>query len=294
LTANIMIPLGLLVAGDYVYGEVHYIVKGLNTHKAWGWAYYAAFAVVAIFNLQRSKETYLEEIVLPRIVWVILIGILIARKVIKVEPEVWKRNAQLCLVIFLFLVRREREILALSIVLTIMKATTHLFKQADKKNFLFPVVMAFEAYVGLFHLEFTDFNVPFNFSVAFIGLDRFNAVFSPLFFMMSYLSTLIVALVHVSHHNQYLDSQTGHGSRLQLTDSENFDDEKPSYLPMSHVKIMKKRNILLYMPYFNLVMISAAIRLLVLREEHFDLVFEKTLIDGLFYMFTLVVGYFML
>jgi len=294
LQYEIMVPLGLLVGADYIYGEVHYIVKGLKTHRAWSLPYFISYALVVIYRLNSSKETFLEEIVIPRAIWAILIGTLILRKVLKVEPEVWKRSAQLALVIFLFLVRREREVLAFSLVLVLMKTTTRLFQKVEKRNFLFPLIMAFEAYVGLFHLEFTDFNVPFNFKVAFIGLSRFSPILSPLFFVMSYLSTIIIGLIHVSHYNQYLDSQTARGTQLKLTDSDENYDEKPEYLSLGHVRIMKKRNIVLFVPYFNLVMISAAIRLFVLREEHFDLVLEKFMIDALFYLFSSGVAFFML
>jgi len=294
LQLHIMLPLGLLVGADYVYGEVYYIVKGLKTHRAWSLPYFISYAFVVIYRLNSTKETFLEEIVIPRAIWAILLGTLVLRKALKVEPEVWKRSAQLCLVIFLFLVRREREVLAFSLVLVLMKTTTRFFQKVEKRNFLFPLILAFEAYVGLFHLEFTDFNVPFNFKVAFIGLSRFSPIFSPIFFVMSYLSTIIIGLVHLSHYNQYLDSQTGRGTQVKLTDSEEVYDEKPEFLSVGHARIMKKRNIVLFLPYFNLVMISAAIRLFVLREEHFDLVLEKFMIDALFYIFSSGVAFFML
>jgi len=293
---EIRTPLGLLLAGDWVYGEVYYIVKGLKTNRAWGLAHFISFGLVALFN-SVDTEGFWVEIALPRLVWAMLLGTLILRKVFKVEPEVWKRNAQVCLVILLFLFRRKREILPLAIVLVLMRFTTQLFnKKADKKNYLLPVVLAFEAYVGLFALQLTDVLVPFNFAVAFIGLNNFNMVFSPLIYLLNYLSTFILAQIHLSHHQQHLDSEVDGTKHIELQDADEqvSEENKSNFLSIGHVKIMKKRNIMLYLPFFNLVMISAATRLFVFREFEFYLVFEKFFLDALLYLFAIGVGYFML
>lgn len=287
--------LGLIVAGDYIFGEVHYIVKGLNTNKLWGLAHFISFALVVLFNALRvtEGEGFLVDIAIPRAVWAMLLGTLILRKVFKVEPEVWKRNAQLCLVIVLFMLRRDREVLPLAILLLIMRSTTQLFQKADRKNYLFAVVMAFEAYVGLFYLEHTDTLIPFNFTVAFIGLNTFNMVLSPINFLLNYVSTLIFAFIHISHNNQYLDSKVSPTKHVELEDADKPSDDKSSFLSIGFVNIMKKRDVLLFVPYFNMVMISACIRLFVFREFHFDLVLEKFLLDSVLYTFTIGVAYFM-
>jgi hypothetical protein len=296
---DIRTPLGLLLAGDWVYGEVYYIVKGLKTNRAWGFAHFISFGLVALYNSLDSLdvEGFWVEIALPRAVWAMLIGTLILRKVFKVEPEVWKRNAQVCLVILLFLFRRDREVLPLALVLVLMRPTTQLFSEkADKKNYILPVMLAFEAYVGLFALQLTDVLIPFNFAVAFIGLNNFSMLLSPLIYLLNYLSTFILAFVHLSHHQQHLDSQVDRTKHVQLQDADEqvSEETKSNSLSIGHVQIMKKRNIMLYIPYFNLVMISAAIRLFVFREFEFYLVFEKFFLDALLYLFAIGVGYFML
>jgi len=292
---RLRVALGLLIAADWVWSEVHYIVKGLNTHKAWGYAHLTAFALVCLYNFVSKQEGFYVDILLPKTVYALLFGIIVMRKVIRVEPEVFKRNVQLCIVTLLFLIRLQREIIGLALFMVFLKFLTQRFERANTKNFLYPIAIAMASYVGLFTLEFTDFFIPFNFTVAFIGLSKFNMLLSPLLFLISYLSTFIFGFIQLSHYHQYIDSNAGQFKPMRLHDSESSeDDEKPTFLPVGHAKIIKKRNIILFVIYFNIVMISASIRLFVLRESHFNVILEKYLLDMLFYLVSIGVGYFML
>jgi len=294
MLTNFRVALGFLIAADWVWHEVDFIVKGMNTHKAWGYAHFASFGLVVLYNCVRSHEGFWVDIALPRTIYALVFGIIIARKAIKVEPEVFKRNVQLSIVILLFLIRIKREIIGLALFLVLVKLISQVFLKADKKNYLYPIAIAMASYVGLFTLEFTDFFIPFNFTVAFIGLSKFNIILSPLLFLISYLSTFIVGFIEMSHYHQTLDSSVGQSqsSPRKLAESENYEKD-PSPLTIGHVKIMKKRDILLYVAYFNVVMISACVRLFVMRESHFNVVLEKFLLDALFYLVAIGVGYFM-
>jgi hypothetical protein len=294
MLTDFRVALGFLIAADWIWNEVDYIVKGMNTHKAWGYAHFASFGLVVLYHSLKSYEGFWVDVALPRTIYALLFGIIVARKLIKVEPEVFKRNVQLCVVILLFLIRIKREIIGLALFLVLVKFISQVFLRADKKNYLYPIAIAMASYVGLFTLEFTDFFIPFNFSVAFIGLSKFNIILSPLLFLISYLSTFIVGFIEMSHYHQTLDSSVGQSqnSPRKLAESENYEKES-SPLTIGHVTIMKKRDILLYVAYFNVVMISACVRLFVLRESHFNVVLEKFLLDALFYLVSIGVGYFM-
>jgi len=203
-----------------------------------------------------------------------------------------KRNLQVYLILFMALLQAPTRILYFAMILSAMRFTAYFFKRVEAKNYLYPIVLSFTSYVGLFMLNYTDRKLPDNFSAAFIGLRSFNIVFSLVFTGLSMISTLILGLLFISFSDQ--DSQYSQVEGVDLYIQK--EELSPGGLGITNYsKIIKKRNIILYGFLYNTVMISAAIKVLVYRDHLEDEgVMQKFMVDGALYSAIMICSYFML
>jgi len=159
------------------------------------------------------------------------------------------RNLQLYLVLSLALLQVPKRILYFGMVLSIMRILNSLFKRASVKNYLYPILISFVGYVGLFMINLTNRKLPNSFAAAFVGLKDFNIVFSLLFFVLAMMSTMIIGLLFLSYSNQNLEFFNSEGLEVKEETAKNLEVR-------NHSKFIRKRNIILYGFLFNCVMID--------------------------------------
>jgi len=244
--------------------------------------------VLFIYHVIPNRANFWVEIGLPRIIWVIIAASVLASVGLKMERRVIKRNLQLYLVLFMALLQVPKRVLYFGMVLSAMRILAFAFKRASLKNYLYPIMLSFVGYIGLFMLNFTDRKLPNSFEAAFVGLKDFNIVFSLLFYGLAMMSTMILGMLFLSYYNQ----------DLELLDSEELEikeENNENLAVRSHSKLIKKRNIILYGLLFNCVMISAAIKTMVYKENlRAEGVMEKFMVDAVLYSVIIVLLYLML
>jgi len=280
--------MGLLLIADWIWSEINFTQKRLKCKKVWSYQYIGCFAVLFVYHMIPKRENFWIEIGLPRIIWAIIAGSIMTSFTLKMGRRALKRNFQLYLVLFLALLQVPKRVLYFGMVLSAMRILNFLFKRASLKNYLYPILLSFIGYIGLFMLNFTDRKLPNSFAAAFVGLRDFNIVFSLLFFVLAMMSTMILGMLFLSYFNQ----------DLELLDSEELEikEENVKNLDLrSHAKLIRKRNIILYGFLFNCVMISAAIKTIVYREKlRAEGVMEKFMVDAVLYSVIILLLYFML
>jgi len=282
--------LGLLLIIDWICSESKYIVKELNTSRIWGFLHMTCMVVLILYQAVKQYDNYWVEIVLPRIVWAILGSIIVFGRVFKIGKLANKRNTQACLILFMVLMRKQRELLPFGVFLTFMRITNHYFLRAQVKNYLYPIVLAFLSYIMLFAIYLTDYLIPANFVQAFIGFHNFNPVFSPLIFMVYNLSSFILAAIFMSYHHQALDFKYSEGHPLV---SDRKSGNSSDVDPLEYSKIIRRRNVFPFVFYFAVIMLSASIKVYVFKDFHYEWALEKFLLDGVYYIFIMGTSYFL-
>ena len=283
--------MGILLLADWVLSEAFFDQKKLKVgSKAWNYQYFVGFGVLAIYHLIPSRDIDLVQIILPRVFWFISIGSCLISLGRKMPKNVIKRNMQVYLVLFMALLQAPKRVLYFAMVLSAMRIANSLFKRASFKNYLYPIVISFIGYIGLFMLNFTDRRFPDSFAPAFVGLRDFNIVFSILFYSVAMMSTIILGMLFLSYHNQDRNLKK---EELEVQEEEAILEANPLE---EHSKVIKKRNIILYGFFYNIIMISASIKIIVYRETQLDHegVMEKFFVDAAFYIVIMVILYLML
>jgi len=292
-TKGIRIVLGLLMVLDFVIHEVSYIVQHLKTKKAWGIAQFACFAVLVIYQLIPDRESYWVEIFLPRVVWAILLGIVILRYAFKIEGSAVERNFQLCLVQFLLLLQAPNNVFEFGYLLTIMRITAFLFTKAKVSNYLFSLVIAIWSHFGLFMFGHNDRWIPSKFTAGFIGLEKFNIVVSPLFVLLSILSSYVLGVLIISYYNNGIAASTHH-HQPESSDLEKQKEGAINEISKRIAVIIQKRNVFPFVLIFNIVFLGAIIKAYVNLHFYFNESIEKFMIDATIYSFTMSCAYFLL
>jgi len=286
---NATTVMGLLLIADWIWSEIDFSLNKMKAGKFWSSQYVICFTVLGIYHLAPDRTGELVQIILPRIIWAIIAGSFLISLGLKMDQKIIKRNLQVYLILFMALLQIPTRILYFAMVLSAMRLTASFFKRVEVKNYLYPIVISFIGYIGLFMLNYTDRKLPDNFGAAFIGLRSFNIVFSLLFTGLSMISTVVLGLLFISFSDQ--DSQL-EGVDLYIQKEE----LSPGGLGVTnYAKIIKKRNIILYGFLYNAVMISAAIKVLVFRDHLEDEgVMQKFMVDGALYSAVMFCSYFML
>ena len=182
----------------------------------------------------------------------------------------------------------HRRLLFFAIVLSFMRVLTYLFKRTQFKNYLYPLILGFISYIGLLSIGFGDRKLPRSFEPAFVGMKKFHLGLCLFLYGSAMLSTIILGMLFTSFYDQDLESQE--------VDLGNEKEESSCQVVAikGHSNIIKKRNITLYCFFYCLLMIGAAINPVVLKNhKRIYLSMEKFLVDGVFYLFTISVVYFM-
>jgi len=278
--------LGLI--GDWLWGEVEFTLNKLKAGKAWSYQYVVGFTVLVCYHLVFGSSTEFVQIILPRVLWGIIIASCLASFALKMPGRFIKRNMQINLVLFLTLMQLHRKLLCFAIVLSLMRIVTFIFKRTSFKNYLYPLVLGFISYVGLFSNGFSDRKLPRNFEPAFVGIHDFHLGFCLFLYGSAMLSTLILGMLFMSFYSQDLESH-----EVELG-KQKEESESQMVALKGHANIIKKRNILLFNFFFFLIMIGAAINPVVLtKHKKIYLSMERFLVDSVFYLFTINAVYFM-
>jgi len=284
---KIRIIFGLLLLLDFVCSEIHYMTTRFKTSKVWGFAYLISFGLLVPFHLADNRESYWIEILIPRIIWGILIGIIIFRcALFRIEGRALVRNLQLCFVLYLILLQWSKIILPFAVLLTAMKVIGHLFKRASALNYVYPVIISFVSQFGLHILGNNDRNIPMRFDIGFIGLHDFNFFFTPLMVFLNFTTPYLLGMISISHHNQSLDIEEN-GQFFKIS------DKKATPLSNSHIKVIKKRNILPFLFMFSVIYFGSVMKCYMWRYYFLDEAQDKFMIDSVIYILVMFGGFFM-
>lgn len=285
-TVNIV--MGLVLIADWVWSEIDFTMNKLKASKVWSFQYVVCFGALVGYHLATNRSIDLIQIYLPRVIWVIIIGSILASIMLKLDRHAIKRNMQVYLVLFMVLLQVPTRVLYFAMALSSMRIAAYLFRRVDSRNYLYPIIISFIGYIGLFMLNYTDRKLPDTFGAAFVGLRSFNIVFSIVFSLLSMMSTLVLGLLFLSYYDQ--DVKFLHSEEVDLY----IQKEDEGFAIKSHSNIIRKRNIILYGFLYNLVLISAAIKLVVyidnLRGEG---VMEKYMVDAGLYS-TMMTGLYLM
>ena len=262
--AKIRVILGLLLVSDWIWHEIKYLVDKLQAKKILGYLHLACFATLAICQLIDNRETYVAQTLIPRVVWTFLIGIIIYSWKFESNAKIIKRNLQLCLFQFLLLLQAPSQVFVFGFLMTVMRVTTHVFRKANILNFLYPLVLAIESHLGIFLLGHNDRWIPGKFTAGFIGLHDFNFILSPLMVFLNIMTSYVLGLLTISRRSN------------------------------AYSKIIKKRNVIIFVLLFNVVYFGAVVKAYVNLGFYFNESIEKFMIDATLYIFTMVCGYFIL
>ena len=285
------VPLGLFIASEFFLKEVYFMLTKLKTTKIMAAFQLSSMGVLFYYLKIKNQGGYNIDILMPRIIWVLLLGSIIAGKIQKIERPATKRNFQFCVVVFIYMLRIQKQVLHFAILLQVMNLTTQLFQKANVKNKLFPVVMGALGYLGLYYVYMTDRYVPFTFVPAFTGLTDFNPVLVPVFYMMYLLASFILSTIFVSRYNQHLALAAENSSAaLPEIKSEGTKVKDGSQV----AKIVGKRNVFPLVIFYAVLVIGACVETLYLCVTNKPFTFERFLLDAMFYLYVLGCGIFFL
>jgi len=275
---------GLLLIADWIWNEIQFSAKKLGTSKTWGYQYLLTLTVLAIYHLIPNRFTNSVQIILPRVVWTLLAGSIIASFLMKMGRKVIKRNLQTSLILLMVLLQDPVKLLYFAFVLTAMRITTEFFKRTSFKNYLYPLILALMGYIGLFMIDYTDRIMPNSFAAAFVGLKDFHIILGIAFYGIAMLSTVILPMLFISYFHQDLKLE-----QAELgVQTKDFGD----IALKDQATIVKKRNLILYIFFYATVMISAALKIFVYRNDLGEEgVMEKYIVDAFLYGTVMISAY---
>jgi len=280
--------MGILLIADWLWCEIQFTRIKLKAGKVWSFQYLIPFTVLVLYHLVCDPNTELVQIILPRVLWAIVILSCLASFALRLPRQTIKRNFQVNLVLFLTLMQLHRRLLFFAIVLSFMRVLTFIFKRAQFKNYLYPLILGFISYIGLLSIGFGDRKLPRDFEAAFVGMKDFHLGLCLFLYGSAMLSTIILGMLFMSFYDQDLELQ-----EVELG-TEKEESSSQVVAIKGHANIIKKRNIILYCFFYCLLMIGAAINPVILKNhKRIYLSMERFLVDGVFYLFTVSVIYFM-
>ncbi len=284
-----ILAMGLFLIADWLWGEIQFALYKLKAGKVWSFQYVICFIILALYHLFCDPQSDLVKITLPRVLWALVIVSSLAGFVLKMPRNIIKRNIQVNFVLFLILMQLHRKLLFFGIILSLMRILTFIFKRTQFKNYLYPLLLAFISYFGLFFNGFTDRKLPRDFEPAFVGIHDFHLYLCLFLYGSAMLSTIILGILFMSFYSQDLESQ-----EVKLGDDKSNKSGCEVVALKGDSNVIKKRNILLYNFFFCLIMLGAAINPVILKDhKQVYLSMERFLVDGAFYLFVINAVYFM-
>jgi len=290
MTQKVKLTLGLVFMADWLWNEAKFAQKKLKASKLWSYQYIIGFGVLAAYHITPNRESEFTQITLPRTFWALSLGSFLTSLALKMPRKIVKRNMQAYLVLFMALLQDPKRIIYFGMILSMMRVANFIFKRMSFKNYLYPLVIGFIGYMGVFMLNFTDRRFPNSFAPAFVGLRDFNIVFSLLFFAIAIMSSVILGILFLSYHDKTVGSE-----HVELGASKG-DTSMETYVVKEYSTMIKKRNLILYGFFYNLIMLSASAKILIYRNTDLDEegVMEKFFMDAAFYVVIMITIYFML
>lgn len=188
--------------------------------------------------------------------------------------------------------RTNRFFLYFSIILSIMRILKHQFKKTSFKNPLYPLMIAFVSYIGMFAVGYLDGRLPRDFGPAFVGLREFHLFFGIIVFSIAMTSTIILGMLFISFYEQEVALEQ---EFVELGSPSKDDDSNCDKIVAQegYLNVMKKRNALYYCFFYNMIMIGAALNVMVFNKSG-RFVLDKFLVDASLYSIVINSLYFML
>lgn len=283
-TAAARLVLASLLMGDWVFSEIRFVTTKLGANKLWSFVQGTCFGVLVLYHmLTYLGSSYFAEIILPRTAWVLLLGSIVLKKFLNLEGMATKRNLQLCLIQFLFLLQSSVETYMFVFILTLMRVTQQVLSKVLKpSNHLYSFVMVLLSYFGFIYIGQHDQRPPWSFNSGFVGLKEFNPVFSSAMVFLNVLSCLILGFLFVIYHNQDVELQMPEGEEVTLLESKS--KAKAPLLKIS-ARVITKRNIICFLLPVSIIFFAACVRCLVWTDYFFWQARIKYAIDGCIYIF---------
>jgi len=286
-----LIKIGLLIIGDWLWTETQFMENKLKTSRLWSQHYWLHFLVITMFHIGIGPSDDFIQIYLPRMVWALIIGSIAASFALKLPRQTIKRNIQINFVLYLVLMARTRRFfLYFAIILSIMRILKHQFKKTSFKNPLYPLLISFVGYIGMFATGYLDGRLPRDFGPAFVGLREFHLYFGILVFSIAMTSTIILGMLFISFYDQEVALEEG--IKLGVPSEDDSNCEKV-VAQEGYLNVMKKRNALYYCFFYNMIMIGAALNVMVFNKSG-RFVLDKFLVDASLYSIVINSLYFML
>jgi len=267
---KIRICLGIILVFDSVWTQTTHITKKLGAPTIFAVAFLTCFAFLASYHLINDSDNYLFQIVLPRLVWAVLVVLLILTGFLRKRIQLAKKSLQLCLFLYLILLQKPNQIISFALLFVALNGVNHAFKNAKPSNYLYPLCMAFVCQFGLHVLGHTDFHVPSQFGQAFIGLHDFNPVLSPLMISLDIMTTYILGLMSLTNYNN--PSWKG-AEKAKGVEAEEV------IIPREQRKMIKKRNIILFVFMYSIIYFGASAKLYFWRYLFLAEAQEKVFMD---------------
>ena len=283
------VPFGLFIASEWFLKEIYFMLKKLKTTRLMAFLQLSSAGVMFAYLTIKNQETFVIDIIIPRVLWALLLSTITAGKIQKIGKHATKRNLQFCLVVFLFMLRIQKQVLHFAILLQVMNLTNKLFQKGSRKNTLYPTVLGSLGYLGLYYIYMTDRYVPFTFVPAFTGLSDFNIFLCPLFYLMYLLASMILSTLFMSYYNQDLDLATENKSKDLLPQ---IKTEKAVEDEVQVAAIIQKRNIFPLVIFYAIILAAACLQTFYFCVANQPFTFEKFILDASFYLYILACGIF--
>ena len=288
------VPLGIFMLSEWFFNEIYLMLTKLKTTKIMALLQFSSVCALFVYLLDKENSESMYKLILPRIIWGLMLGNIVAGKIQKISSHATKRNLQFCLVILLLMLRLKKQILAFAVLLQLMNLTNKMFQRVDVKNTLYPTILAFWGYMGIYIIYMTERYVPFSYVPASLGKTDYDYVFSPLFFMIYLLCTCILASLFMSYYNQQLEFDAqAQDTSLPQTKSVTGNQEQ-SQIDEKTAVIIKRRNVFPFVIFYSVLIVSVSIETLSLCVKNEPFTFERFLLNSGFYLYVLVSGIFLI
>ena len=286
------LKIGLFFIGDWIWGETQFMENKLKESRLWSQHYWLHFLVITMYHVGIGPSDDFIQIYLPRVVWALLIASCLAGFALRLPRQTIKRNIQINFVLYLVLMGRPRRTFFLYFVITlsIMRILKHQFKKSSFKNPLYPLLLAFVGFIGMFATGYMDGRLPLDFGPAFVGLREFHLVFDIIIYSIAMTSTIILGMLFIS----FLDQEVALEGEIKLgVPSEDNSDCEKMVAQEGYLNLIKKRNALYYCFFYSMIMIGAALNVMVFDKSG-RFVLDKFLVDASLYSIVINSLYFML
>jgi hypothetical protein len=282
------VPLGIFIISEWYFKEIYFMLTKLQTTKIMALLQFSSICALFVYLLDKENPEVLYKLTLPRVIWGLMLGSIVAGKIQKISTHATKRNLQFCLVVLLLMLRLKKQILSFAVLLQLMNLTNKVFQRVNIKNTLYPTILAFLGYIGLYWIYMTDRYVPFSYVPASLGKTDYDYIISPLFFMIYLLCTFILASLFMSYYNQQLDLDA------QAQETFSPQSEEQNLLDEKTAAVIKRRNAFPFIIFYSVLIVGVSIETLYLCVKNEPFTFERFLLNSGFYLYVLVSGIFLI